>query len=91
MADKIKILIEEMQGELIGFMKRQIFDKNEVKEILKKRETLEYGLTKKAAKVKDYLKAIQYEYDLVIFNIFMIFMIFINFDRRNSEDKGKRF
>lgn len=67
MADKIKILIEEMRGELIALMKRQIFDKHEVKEILSVRENLEYSLTKKNCKPKDYLKAIQYEYDLVKF------------------------
>ncbi len=65
MADKIKILMEEMQNDLIGLIKRQIFQKGEVKEILKTREKHEYSLTKKSAKARDFLRALQYEYDLV--------------------------
>lgn len=67
MADKIKILIEEMRVDLLNLMKRQIFTKKEIKTILSLRENLEYSLTKKSCKAKDFLKAIQYEYDLVIF------------------------
>lgn len=65
MADKIKILIEEMRVDLLSLMKKQIFTKEEIKQILHNRENLEYSISKKSTKGKDFLKAIQYEYDLV--------------------------
>jgi len=67
MADKIRILIEGMQGEMLGLLKRKIFEKKEIKEVLSMREKLEYSLAKKTCKVKDFLKCIQFEYDLVHF------------------------
>ena len=65
MADKIRLLVESMQGDLMALIKRRVFDKQEVKQVLAGRERLEYALAKKTCKVKDFLKAIQFEYDLV--------------------------
>lgn len=65
MADLVRNIMESMILDLISLVKRKIFTRKEAKEILKAREQAEYVFLRKTASKKDYLKAIQYEYDLV--------------------------
>lgn len=65
MADLVRTTVEAMVPDLLGLMRRKIFTKKEVKEILKTREDFEYIFLRKSSSKKDYLKAIQYEYELV--------------------------
>ena len=65
MADKINLLIESMMPDMLYWFRRKIFSKEEGKAILKNREDLEYSLAKTTVKIHNYLKAIQFEYDLV--------------------------
>ena len=65
MADKINLLIESMMPDMLYLIRRKIFSKDEAKAILKNREDLEYSMTKTTVKIHNYLKAIQFEYDLV--------------------------
>lgn len=64
MGDKIRLQIEGMLPEMLQFVKRKIFTKDEVNQIMKERENNEYLLERKNAGVKDYLKVIEYEYGL---------------------------
>ena len=64
MGDKIRLQMEAMLPEMLVFVKRQIFSKNEINFIMKEREANEYLLERKNASVKDYLKVIEYEYGL---------------------------
>jgi hypothetical protein len=57
--------MEAMVPDLVSLVKRKVFTKKEAKQILKARETAEYSFLKKNVTQKEYLKAIQYEYDLV--------------------------
>lgn len=65
MADKINLLIESMMPDMLYLIRRKIFSKGEAKAILKNRENLEYSLATTTVKIHNYLKAIQFEYDLV--------------------------
>ena len=65
MADKIRSLIESMMPELISLVKKNLFTQTEAQDILKERENIEYSLTKKTVKLKDFLKALQFEINLV--------------------------
>ena len=65
MADLVRSTVEAMVPDLLMFMKKKVFNKKEVKDILKTRETFEYSFLRRTASKKDYLKAIQYEYQLV--------------------------
>ncbi|KAL4453212.1 hypothetical protein ABPG74_015443 [Tetrahymena malaccensis] len=64
MGDKIRLQVEGMLPEMLQLVKRKIFTKEEVNQILKERENNEYLLERKNASVKDYLKVIEYEYGL---------------------------
>lgn len=50
------------------FLKKKIFNKDEIQEIIKERERHEYQLVKKSCTKKEFVSAIQYEYELVFFN-----------------------
>lgn len=64
MGDKIRLQLEGMLPEMLVFVKRKVFSKEEVNQIMKERESNEYLLERKNASVKDYLKVIDYEYTL---------------------------
>eukprot|EP01017_Pseudomicrothorax_dubius_P027793 TRINITY_DN3245_c0_g2_i2.p1 TRINITY_DN3245_c0_g2~~TRINITY_DN3245_c0_g2_i2.p1 ORF type:complete len:616 (-),score=136.02 TRINITY_DN3245_c0_g2_i2:26-1873(-) len=64
MADQVRETIENSIPELLRFVKKNIFGKEEVREILKIREKHEYNLVKRVAKLKDFLRAIEYELEL---------------------------
>jgi len=65
MADLVRSTMEAMIPDLLILMKKKVFTKTEVKEILKTREAFEYTFLRKTSSKKDYLKAIEYEYQLV--------------------------
>lgn len=67
MADKVKSVIEAMVWDLRALEKKEIFTKDEVKDILSKREDFEYRLSKNSSSDVDFLTAIQYELQLVSF------------------------
>jgi len=64
MADLVRSTVEAMVPDLLMFMRKKVFTKKEIKDILKTRETFEYSFLRRTASKKDYLKAIQYEYQL---------------------------
>jgi len=61
MADKIQLTLENMIPELEQFVKLGVFQKKEIKKIIKKRRFYEYQFEKKDVSVNDYFKAIKYE------------------------------
>lgn len=61
MADKIQLTLENMIPELEQFAKLGIFQKKEIKKIIKKRRFYEYQFERKDVSVNDYFKAIKYE------------------------------
>lgn len=65
MADKVKSVIESMVWDLRSLEKKGIFTKEEVKDILAKREDFEYRMNKNTSKDVDFLSALQYELRLV--------------------------
>lgn len=65
MGDLVRSVMEAMVPDLVSLVKRKVFTKKEAKQILKARELSEYSFLKKNVTQKEYLKAIQYEYDLV--------------------------
>ena len=65
MADLVRRTIENMIPDLVSLVKRKIFTRKEAREILKAREQAEYIFLRKTSQKKDYLKAIQFEFDLV--------------------------
>ena len=67
MADKVRSVIESMIWDLKGLEKRGQFNEEEIREILKTRENYEYSMNKNSATILEFLKAIQYEMDLVMY------------------------
>ncbi len=65
MGDLVRSTMESMIPDIVSLVKRKVFTRKEAKEILKAREQAEYSFLKKNSSKKEYLKAIQYEYDLV--------------------------
>ena len=65
MADKIRLLIETMMPDLLALKRKKVFSKKQIREILQNREEMEYALVKKGVTLKDYYKALEYEYTLV--------------------------
>ncbi len=61
MADKIQLTLEGMIPELNSLVNKEIFSKQQVKGIIKKRRAHEYNLAKKKVFLEDFLKAIRYE------------------------------
>lgn len=56
MADTVRYLMEEMVPELEDMVKQQYFSKEEVKQIVKRRQDFEYLLKRKAALKEDFLR-----------------------------------
>ena len=65
MADLVRTIIEGMLPDLTVLGKKRVFTKREIREIVKAREKAEYTFLRKNVTKKDYLKAINYELDLV--------------------------
>ena len=61
MADKIQLTLENMIPELEHLVQEGIFNKNEVKKIIKKRRFYEYQFERKDISKMEYYKAIRYE------------------------------
>lgn len=61
MADKIQLTLENMTPELEQFAKLGIFQKKEIKKIIKKRRFYEYQFERKDITIQDFFKAIKYE------------------------------
>eukprot|EP00878_Enallax_costatus_P044614 GHUV01053303.1.p1 GENE.GHUV01053303.1~~GHUV01053303.1.p1 ORF type:complete len:158 (+),score=30.27 GHUV01053303.1:290-763(+) len=56
MADTVRYMMEEMVPELEDLVKQKYFSKQEVKQIVKRRQDFEYLLKRKAALKEDYLR-----------------------------------
>eukprot|EP00882_Tetradesmus_deserticola_P012186 GHRQ01012913.1.p2 GENE.GHRQ01012913.1~~GHRQ01012913.1.p2 ORF type:complete len:146 (+),score=57.52 GHRQ01012913.1:301-738(+) len=61
MADTVRYMMEEMIPELEDMVKQQYFSKQEVKQIVKRRQDFEYLLKRRAALKEDFLRYIEYE------------------------------
>ncbi len=92
MADKIRLLIETMMPDLLALKRKKIFSKRQIREILQNREEMEYALVKKGVTLKDYYKALEYEYSLVndlptlfIRFFFLSLLLFSNFAGESQE------
>eukprot|EP00163_Fabomonas_tropica_P021665 TRINITY_DN3779_c0_g1_i5.p1 TRINITY_DN3779_c0_g1~~TRINITY_DN3779_c0_g1_i5.p1 ORF type:complete len:577 (-),score=140.71 TRINITY_DN3779_c0_g1_i5:266-1996(-) len=64
MADTVQALMEGMVPELEDLRKYKIFNKEEIRQIVKKRRDYEYRLKRRAAKKEDFLMYAQYEMNL---------------------------
>ena len=56
MADTVRYLMEQMVPELEDMQKKRYFSRQEVKEIVRKRQEFEYKLKRKAALKEDFLR-----------------------------------
>lgn len=65
MADKVAFTIETMVTELQHLERRGYFSTDEIKEIIRKREKMEYAMIKNSSSKSDFLEAVQFEMDLV--------------------------
>ena len=61
MADTVRRVLEEMVPELEDLEQRGYFSKNEIKQIVQKRQDFEYNLRRRAALKADFLRYIEYE------------------------------
>jgi len=61
MADTVRRVLEEMVPELEDLEQRGYFNKNEIKQIVQKRQNFEYNLRRRASLKADFLKYIEYE------------------------------
>jgi U3 small nucleolar RNA-associated protein 6 len=61
MADTVRRVLEEMVPELEDLEQRGYFSKNEIKQIVQKRQDFEYNLRRRAALKADFLRYIDYE------------------------------
>lgn len=64
MADKIRLLMEGMLPDMLYYLKRKVFSKEEIRDIMKERENNEYLLMRKNFSLKDLMKSIDFEYNL---------------------------
>lgn len=64
MADKVRLLMESMLPDMLYYLKRKVFEKNEIREVMKERENNEYLLMRKNFSLKDIMKSIDFEYNL---------------------------
>ncbi len=65
MADRVALTIESTISDLNHLAKRGFLSDEEVRSIVKARETMEYRMIKNSSTPLDFLTAIQYEMDLV--------------------------
>jgi U3 small nucleolar RNA-associated protein 6 len=56
MADTVRYLMEEMVPELEDMVKQRYFSRQEVKQIVKRRQDFEYLLKRRAALKDDFLR-----------------------------------
>jgi hypothetical protein len=56
MADTVRYLMEEMLPELEDMQKKRYFSKQELKEVVRRRQDFEYKLKRKAALKEDFLR-----------------------------------
>jgi U3 small nucleolar RNA-associated protein 6 len=61
MADKIQLTLENMIPELEVFVQNGVFNKNEIKKMIKKRRFYEYQFERKDLTKIEFFKAIKYE------------------------------
>ncbi|WIA08040.1 hypothetical protein OEZ85_007510 [Tetradesmus obliquus] len=61
MADTVRYMMEEMIPELEDMVKQQYFSKQEVKQIVKRRQDFEYLLKRRSVLKEDFLRYIEYE------------------------------
>ncbi|CAD8139972.1 unnamed protein product [Paramecium pentaurelia] len=64
MADKIRYTLEKFIPDLLALQKKQVFSKDEVKDILHKREEFEYMLQRRTHNLSNYMQLLDYEYGL---------------------------
>ncbi|ORX93777.1 hypothetical protein K493DRAFT_284390 [Basidiobolus meristosporus CBS 931.73] len=64
MADTVQYHLENMIPELEDLEKKKIFNKEEIRSIVKKRTNFEYALKRRSPKKIDYLRYIEYELNL---------------------------
>ncbi|KAK9762196.1 U3 snoRNP protein [Basidiobolus ranarum] len=64
MADTVQYHLENMIPELEDLEKKKIFNKEEIRSIVKKRTNFEYSLKRRSPKKIDYLRYIEYELNL---------------------------
>ncbi|XP_046992575.1 U3 small nucleolar RNA-associated protein 6 homolog [Schistocerca americana] len=65
MAEYVEFRAEEMIKELEQMEKLQLFDKSEIRQIIKKRKDFEYKLMRRTKCKEDFLRYIQYEMDVM--------------------------
>ena len=61
MADKVQLTLESLIPDLDELSKKGIFQRKDIKKILKKRRQHEYSFEKSDVSPSDYFKAIKYE------------------------------
>ncbi|RIA97455.1 U3 small nucleolar RNA-associated protein 6-domain-containing protein [Glomus cerebriforme] len=64
MAETVQYYLEQMVPELEDLEHKEIFTKEEIKSIVKKRTNFEYALKRRPAQIIDFLKYIEYEMNL---------------------------
>ncbi|XP_019852950.1 PREDICTED: U3 small nucleolar RNA-associated protein 6 homolog isoform X3 [Amphimedon queenslandica] len=64
MADSVNLILERMLPHLEELQHTGIFQEDEIRDIVKKRRQMEYQLFRRPPKKEDYLKAIEFEYNL---------------------------
>lgn len=64
MAESINLILERMLPHLEELQHTGIFQEDEIRDIVKKRRQMEYQLFRRPPKKEDYLKAIEFEYNL---------------------------
>ncbi|PKC59348.1 hypothetical protein RhiirA1_493130 [Rhizophagus irregularis] len=64
MAETVQYYLEQMVPELEDLERKEIFTKEEIKSIVKKRTNFEYALKRRPAQIIDFLKYIEYEMNL---------------------------
>ncbi|KAK2080502.1 hypothetical protein QBZ16_000355 [Prototheca wickerhamii] len=64
MADTVRYLLERMVPELQDLERRGYFSKAELAEVVRRRQDYEYALKRTAARLPDFLRAIEYESQL---------------------------
>lgn len=64
MADKVENIMEKMMDELMYYKNEEIFNKGEIKKIVKSRRDQEYQMQRKDAVLSFFLEAIKFEQSL---------------------------
>jgi U3 small nucleolar RNA-associated protein 6 len=64
MAEKAQLNLEEMLPEIVHFEKREVFSKEELREVMANRRKFEYALISRSATLEDYMSYIDHEISL---------------------------